>query len=106
MVRVFGGNLMASENELAVDRMSSGSRPHYDFLDKGHPADYRSTEIQKLLQAIWSRENRLVLGLPGMGISNLLRFLVSKNHGLSHEVTFAYLDCDTVVDDQDLDAFF
>jgi hypothetical protein len=72
--------------------------PFYKFLDKGHPDGYRSEEIQRLVQAIRARENRLVLGLPGMGVSNLLRFLVARDHDFGCDVIFVYLNCDTQPD--------
>jgi hypothetical protein len=79
----------------------------YKFLDKGHPDHYRQEEIKMLAQAIRSRENRLVLGLPGMGVSNLLRFLVSRDNLIGRaEVTFAFLDCDTLGEGEGAEAFF
>src|SRR5262245_13410744 len=59
-----------------------------------------------LLGAILARENRLVLGLPGIGVSNLLRFLVAKDGLFERDVIFAYLDCDTLAGDQTPKAFF
>jgi hypothetical protein len=88
---------------------------YYGFLDKGHPDDYRREEILKLVRAVQARENRLVLALPGVGTSNLLRFLVSKDSVLElitkdkipeRKVIFAYLDCDTLDDCADLEGFF
>jgi len=79
---------------------------YYHFLDKGHPEGYRRTEIQALVGAILARENRLVLGLPGMGVSNLLRFLVARDGLFERDVIFAYLDCDTLADDHTPEAFF
>jgi serine/threonine protein kinase/DNA-binding XRE family transcriptional regulator len=82
------------------------STTHYIFLDKGHPADYRRDEARALAQAIRARENRLVIGLPGMGVSNLLRFLVSRSDVFDQNVVFAYVDCDTLTEDADLDALW
>lgn len=79
----------------------------YKFLDKGHPDHYRQEEIEKLAQAIRARENRLVLGLLGMGVSNLLRFLVSRDALIGRaQVTFAFLDGDTLGEDEGLEACF
>jgi hypothetical protein len=78
----------------------------YPFADRWHPADYRQEEIQDLRRAIRAKENRLVLGLPGMGLSNLLRFLVTRTDWGDRNVTFAYLDCDTLDNYLDYDEFF
>jgi hypothetical protein len=69
------------------------SRAYHQYLDKGHPQDYRRKEIKALARAIRARENRLVLGVPGMGVSNLLRFLVTREGLFERPVNFVYLDC-------------
>ncbi|MFQ5613138.1 MAG: hypothetical protein ACE5H9_13495 [Anaerolineae bacterium] len=79
---------------------------YHQFLDRGHPDDYRREEIQALLQAIRARENRLVLGLPGIGVSNMLRFLVARPELAGRKATFAYLDCDALDDCLDRGVFF
>jgi hypothetical protein len=79
---------------------------YYRFADRWHPEDYRQEEIQDLRRAIRAKENRLVLGLPGMGLSNLLRFLVTRTDWGDRKVTFAYLDCNTLDNCQDYDEFF
>ena len=85
----------------------SRPQPHYQFLDRDYPDDYRREEIQVLVKAIESRENRLVLGLPGIGKSNLLRFLVAKpGLVMSKIVTFAYLNCEAMDNCFDHEAFF
>jgi hypothetical protein len=78
----------------------------HNFLDKNHPQVYRRDKVNELTRAIHARENRLVVGLPGVGISNLLRFLVAKKdlmEGLAQQIaeapvkiTFAYENCDTL----------
>ena len=78
----------------------------YWFGDRARPETYRSKEIAALVQAIRSRENRLVLGLPGMGVSNLLRFLVTRRDLFEDGITFAYLNCDALDDCADTAAFF
>jgi serine/threonine protein kinase len=79
---------------------------HYDFLDQGHPADYRHDEVQALIGAICARENRLAIGLPGMGVSNLLRFLVSRPGLFDCDVVFAYVNCDTLAEAADVEALW
>lgn len=79
---------------------------YHQFIDRRHSDNYRSEEIQALVQAIRAKENRLVVGLPGMGMSNLLRFLVARPELVGRKVTFAYLNCDALDDCLDLSAFF
>jgi hypothetical protein len=79
---------------------------YYRFADGRHPDGYRQEQIQTLKQAIQAKENWLVLGLPGMGVSNLLRFLVTRTDWGDRNVIFAYLDCDTLDDCQDSEVFF
>jgi hypothetical protein len=76
----------------------TGPPAYHQFLDQGHPKDYRAGQIKALARAIRARENRLILALPGMGVSNLLRFLVTRNDLFKRQVTFAYLDCDEFSD--------
>jgi hypothetical protein len=76
-------------------------------LDREYPDHYRREEIQVLVKAIESRENRLVLGLPGIGKSNLLRFLVAKPSLVtSKTVTFIYLNCEALDNCLDHETFF
>jgi transcriptional regulator with XRE-family HTH domain len=96
-------------NDIHSPRRGQTDRPRsaYAFLDKGHPDDYRSEEIQKLALAIAARENRLVLGLPGMGISNLLRFLVARREEIfESNIVFAYLNCNMLDSDCSIETFF
>ncbi len=79
---------------------------YYHFADGGHPGGYRQEQIRVLEQAIQAKENWLVLGMPGMGVSNLLRFLVTRTDWGDRNVTFAYLDCDTLDDCLGSEAFF
>jgi len=80
---------------------------YYAFLDKGHPQDYRREESELLVQAIKARENRLVLSLPDMGVSNLLRCLVTRTvHLFEHGVVFVYINCNTLDGNSNADAFF
>ncbi len=51
-----------------------------------------------MARAIRARENRLILALPGMGVSNLLRFLVTRKDLFKRRVSFAYVDCDELRD--------
>ncbi len=81
-------------------------KTYYHFADKGHPDGYRREQIQVLMQAIQAKENRLVFGMPGMGLSNLLRFLVTRTDWGDRNVIIAYLDCDTLDDCLDSDVFF
>jgi hypothetical protein len=76
------------------------------FMDKNHSEQYRRDKVNELIRAIHARENRLIVGLPGVGVSNLLRFLVVKKdlvEGLAQQITgapvkitFAYENCDTL----------
>lgn len=79
---------------------------YFRFLDKRHADSYRSAEVANLTQAVEARENRLIVGLPGMGVSNLLRFLVARGGPRQHEVTYAYVDCRTLSDPLDAEALF
>jgi hypothetical protein len=81
-------------------------RPYHCFVDRWHPDNYRSEEIQALKRAIRAKENRLVLGMPDIGLSNLLRFLVTRADWDKRQVTFAYLDCDALNDCLDRAQFF
>ena len=79
---------------------------YFTFLDKGHADSYRHTPIAQLARAIRARENRLVLGLPGMGVSNLLRFLVARGTAIVPQALFAYYDCDTLPGEDFEEALF
>ena len=79
---------------------------YHRFVDRRHPDDYRQEEIQALKRAIRAKENRLVLGIPDIGLSNLLRFLVTRADWGERNVTFAYLDCDALEDCLDSEVFF
>lgn len=85
-----------------AERSSAFSRS----LDREYPDDYRREEIQKLIKAIHSKEHRLVLGLPGMGKSSLLRFLVTQEKLAGRDVTFVYLNCYALDNCVDLEVFF
>jgi len=87
-------------------RVAGHLRAYHQYLDKGHPKDYRSEEVEALTKAVQAKENRLVLALPGMGVSNLLRFLVTGEDLFDREVTFAYVNCDGLDDCLDLDKLF
>ena len=74
---------------------------YHQFLDRWHPDHYRQQEVVALTQAVQARENRLLLGLPGMGISNLMRFVASQSHRLlSVPTAVAYINCDALEDCQ------
>jgi len=79
---------------------------YHRFVDRRHPDDYRQEEIQALKRAIRAKENRLVLGIPDIGQSNLLRFLVTRADWGERNVTFVYLDCDALEDCLDSEMFF
>lgn len=79
---------------------------YHRFVDRRHPDDYRQEEIQALKRAIRAKENRLVLGIPNVGLSNLLRFLVTRADWGERNVTFAYVDCDALADCRDSEVFF
>jgi len=79
---------------------------YHCFGDRRHPHNYRQEEIQALRRAIRAKENRLVVGIPDIGLSNLLRFLVARTDWGERNVTFAYLDCDALKDCLDIDMFF
>jgi len=82
------------------------SRPYHQFTDRLHPLGYRQAEIEALQQAIRATETRLVLGLPDVGLSNLLRFLITRPEWGDRQVIFAYLDCDGLADCLDRELFF
>jgi serine/threonine protein kinase len=90
----------------ALPTSSERAGAHYDFLDQGHPDDYRRGQVQALTQAIRARENRLVIGLPGMGVSNLLRFLVSRPSLCDCGVVFAYVNCEALANLADVEALW
>jgi hypothetical protein len=79
---------------------------YHHFVDRQHPDDYRQKEIRALTRAIRAKENRLVLGIPDIGLSNLLRFLVTRGDWGERNVVFAYLDCDALEDCLDPKIFF
>jgi DNA-binding winged helix-turn-helix (wHTH) protein len=85
---------------------------HHFLLDQMHPETYRREEVEALAHAIHARENRLVVGPPGAGVSNLLRFLVTHKSlvetlaGPPVTITFAYLGCETLIDPLDHQTFF
>ena len=98
---------MAAEGATSGQLGKTHSRPAYhQFMDRQHPKNYRRREVNALVQAIRARENRLLLGLPGMGMSNVLRFLVARADLTEREVTFAYLNCDALEEGPDSEAFF
>lgn len=76
------------------------------FMERQHPAGYRQAEIQKLVHAINARENRLIIALPGMGASNLLRYLVTRPAWADRQVSFAYLNCAALGQCRDQGRFF
>ena len=42
---------------------------YHRFVDRQHSDDYRQEEIQALKRAIRAKENRLILGIPDIGLS-------------------------------------
>jgi len=88
------------------DQFNQANPPQafHRYLDQYHSQGYRSKEINALVQAICARENRLVVGLPGFGVSNLLRFLVARRDLFKRRVTFAYVNGDSLQGDRGLDA--
>ncbi len=87
-------------------RANKPVQPHYHFLDREHPPSYRHTEMQNLIRAITARENRLVLRLPDLGTSNLLRMLVMQPELIERQVIFVYLTCEELSDGLDQENFF
>jgi hypothetical protein len=85
---------------------SSRPQPYHRFVDRLRPDDYRLEEIKALKKAIRAKENRLVLGMPDIGLSNLFRFLVTMADWGDRKVTMAYLDCDALDDCLDNELFF
>jgi hypothetical protein len=79
---------------------------YHRFVDRIHPDDYRQEEVRKLKHAIRAKENRLVVGMPDIGMSNLLRFLVTRTDWGERIVTFAYVDCGALDDCFDSEIFF
>ncbi len=68
--------------------------PYHSFIERHHPDHYRRAEVKALRQAIRARENRLIVTAPGIGVSNLLRFFVSRPLIIGWPTLFAYLHCD------------
>ena len=98
---------MAQKTPLSESGETTSAQNYYYFIDRQHPIEYRHKEIERLIQAIRARENRLLLGLPGIGMSNLLRFLVTRTELFERDVIFAYLNCDTLAEDKaDFETFF
>ncbi|MFL7794715.1 MAG: winged helix-turn-helix domain-containing protein [Anaerolineae bacterium] len=79
---------------------------YHRFVDRHHPDDYRQEEVQALKRAICAKENRLILGIPDIGLSNLLRFLVTRTDWGERDVTFAYVDCDALEEGLDKEGVF
>ena len=74
--------------------------PYHQFLDRHHPEGYRKAEIEQLALAVRARENRLLLALPGMGLSNLLRFFVSQPQwSVPGETAVSYINLNALQDD-------
>lgn len=82
------------------------NEPYHHFGDRRHPDDYRKEEIEKLKRAIQATENRLVLSMPDVGLSNLIRFLVTRPGWGERKPIFAYLDCDALDDCLNREVFF
>ena len=81
--------------------------PYHQFLDRRHPDHYRRHEVKALVQAVQARENRLLLELPGMGASNLMRFVASQANRLFPMPTaVAYINCDALEGCQKTDLLF
>ena len=105
----FGSTESAMRDKMAQapkSEQTRHSRPYHIFVDRKHPDHYRQTEIQALKRAIRAKENRLVFGMPDTGISNLLRFLVTRTDWGERNVTFAYVDCDALDDCLNSEMFF
>lgn len=106
--RVLGGAAAPAPSQATSTLRIAGASAadYFKFLDKGHADHYRSEQIEQLAQAIRARENRLLEGLPGMGVSNLLRFLVARGAAIIPRAIFAYYDCDTHAGESAEEALF
>jgi hypothetical protein len=82
------------------------TEPYHRHPDRRHSDDYRKEEMFQLRKAIRATENRLVLGMPDIGMGNLLRFLVTRTDWGERKVIFAYLDCDVLDDCKNEQMFF
>lgn len=99
---------MKHREEVPPDQGGSSGRPqsYHRFVDRHHPDDYRKKEIQALRHAIRAKENRLVVGMPDVGMSNLIRFLVTGKDLGERRVTFTYVDCNALADCLDSEVLF
>ena len=66
---------------------------YHQFQDRLHPDGYRQAQVQALIQALRARENRLLITVPGMGVSNLLRYFVARPSLLGLPASVAYINC-------------
>jgi hypothetical protein len=66
---------------------------YHQFQDRLHPDGYRRAQVQALIQALRARENRLLITVPGMGVSNLLRFFVARPALLGLPASIVYINC-------------
>ncbi len=76
------------------------------FDEKSFPESYRREQIALLQDAIQARESRLLIGLPQIGISSLLRFVATRLEWSGLRVHCAYVNCDAPTACADLDAFY
>jgi hypothetical protein len=79
---------------------------YHQFIDRIHPDGYRREVVAALAHAIHAKENRLLIGLPDVGVSNLLRFLVTRVDLTGRETLFIYLNCDVLYDCREEELFF
>jgi hypothetical protein len=72
----------------------------YTYKEAFFPPDYREAEVKKIMDAIYKLRSASIVGLAGMGKSNVVRFIVShpevKNRYLEDragDLAFIHVDC-------------
>ena len=63
-----------------------------------YPADYRQTEVQRILAAVQAGESVSIVGLSGSGKSNLMGFLAHRIAPQQTNSAFALVDCNRLND--------
>lgn len=92
---------------------STASRKHpstrdsnLSFDEKNFPQDFRKQEVAELQEAIRARESRLLIGVPQVGVSSLLRFVLERKRFGKLRVYTAYVNCASPAACADVDTFY
>ena len=72
----------------------------YLYKEASFPADYRAAEVGQVMRALYRLRSIAMLGLAGMGKSNVARFIVSHPQvparylrARADSLTFLHVDC-------------